>query len=103
MVTGKITAVCGVPGSAFPAVKPGASQVVAYVGSSVQSGAIGGTVVRVVSTTDCHILFGANPTALATSMFLPAKLPEYFVCASTDKIAVIQDTAGGNLSITPAI
>ena len=33
MVTGKITAVCGVPGSAFPAVKPGVPQVVAYVGA----------------------------------------------------------------------
>ena len=103
MVTGKITAVCGVPGSAFPAVKPGASQVVAYVGSSVQSAAIGGTVVRVVSTTDCHIAFGANPTATATSMLLPARVPEYFICNPTDKVAVIQDAAGGNLSVTPAI
>lgn len=103
MVTGKITAVCGVPGSAFPAVKPGVPQVVAYVGSSVQSAAIGGLVVRVVSTTDCHIAFGANPTATATSMFLPAKVPEYFICSPTDKVAVIQDAAGGNLSVTPAI
>ena len=103
MVTGKITAVCGVPGSAFPAVKPGAPQVVAYVGSSVQSAAIGGVVVRVVSTTDCHIAFGANPTATATSMLLPARVPEYFICNPTDKVAVIQDAAGGNLSVTPAI
>ena len=103
MVTSKITAVCGVPGSAFPAVKPGTPQVVAYVGSSVQSAAIGGAVVRVVSTTDCHIVFGGNPTATATSMFLPAKVPEYFICSPTDKAAVIQDTAGGNLSITPAV
>ena len=103
MVTGKITAVCGVPGSAFPAVKPGAPQVVAYVGSSVQSAAIGGPVVRVVSTTDCHIAFGANPTATATSMLLPAKVPEYFICSPTDKVAAIQDAAGGNLSVTPAI
>ena len=103
MVIGKITAVCGVPGSAFPAVKPGAPQVVAYVGSSVQSAAIGGTVVRVVSTTDCHIAFGANPTATATSMLLPARVPEYFICNPTDKVAVIQDAAGGNLSVTPAI
>ena len=103
MVTGKITAVCGVPGSAFPAVKPGDSQVVAYVGSSVQSAVLGGVVVRVVSTTDCHIAFGANPTATATSMLLPAKVPEYFICGPTDKVAVIQDAAGGNLSVTPAI
>jgi hypothetical protein len=103
MVTSKITAVCGVPGSAFPAVKPGAAQALAYAASSVQSAVLGCVVVRVVSTTDCHIAFGANPTATATSMFLPAKVPEYFICSPTDKAAVIQDTAGGNLSITPAV
>ena len=103
MMTGKISAVCGVPGGAFPAIKPGTTQNVAVGAASAQSAAVGGLVVRVVSSTDCHIAFGANPTALATSMFLPAKLPEYFVCAPTDKLAVIQDTAGGNLSITTAI
>jgi hypothetical protein len=103
MVTSKITAVCGVPGSAFPAVKPGAAQALAYAASSVQSAVLGCVVVRVVSTTDCHIAFGPNPTATATSMFLPAKVPEYFICSPTDKAAVIQDTAGGNLSITPAV
>jgi hypothetical protein len=36
-------------------------------------------------------------------MFLPAKVPEYFICSPTDKVAVIQDAAGGNLSVTPAI
>ena len=79
MVTSKITAVCGVPGSAFPAVKPGAAQALAYAASSVQSAVLGCVVVRVVSTTDCHIAFGPNPTATATSMFLPAKVPEYFI------------------------
>ena len=102
MVTGKITAVCGVPGSAFPAIKPGAPQALAYAASSVQSAALGCVVVRVVATTDCHIAFGANPTATANSMLLPAKLPEYFICSPTDKVAVIQDVAGGNLSVTPA-
>ena len=102
MVTGKITAVCGVPGSAFPAIKPGTAQVLAYAASSVQSAALGCVVVRVVSSTDCHIAFGANPTATATSMLLPAKVPEYFICGPTDKVAAIQDAAGGNLGITPA-
>ena len=101
-MTGKITAVCAVPGSAFPAIRPGVAQNVAVGAASAQSAALGSPVVRLVSTTDCHVLFGSNPTALATSMFLPAKQPEYFVCLPTDKIAVIQDAAGGNLSITPA-
>jgi hypothetical protein len=34
---------------------------------------------------------------------LHARVSEYFICSPTNKIAVIQDTAGGNLSITPAI
>jgi hypothetical protein len=72
MVTGKITAVCGVPGSTFPAIKPGAPQVLAYAASSVQSAALGCVVVRVVSTTDCHIAFGANSTAAANSIVLLA-------------------------------
>lgn len=101
-MTGKISAVCAAPGSAFPAIKPGTPQNVTYAAASVQSAAIGSTLVRVVSSTDCRIAFGANPTATATSILLPAKMPEYFVCNPTDKIAVIQDAAGGSLSIVPA-
>jgi hypothetical protein len=59
-------------------------------------------VVRVVSTTDCYVANGSNPTATAASMFLPAKVAEYFVLAQTDKIAVLQASAAGTLYITPA-
>ena len=31
------------------------------------------------------------------------KITEYFVCNPTDLIAAIQDAAGGNLYITPAL
>ena len=101
-MTGKIST-CPVPGGVFPALKPGTAQNIAYAAASVQSAAIGSPLVRVVSTTDCHIAFGANPTATASSMFLPAKVPEYFVCNPADKVAVIQDAAGGSLSIVPAV
>ena len=43
-----------------------------------------------------------EPDRHGNSMLLPAKLPEYFICSPTDKVAAIQDAAGGNLSITPA-
>ena len=97
-MTGKIST-CPVPGGTFPAMKPGTVQNIAFAAASVQSAAIGSPLVRVAATADCHIAIGTNPTASANSMFLPAKAPEYLVCNPTDKIAVIQDTAGGNLSV----
>lgn len=97
-MTGKIST-CPVPGGTFPAMRPGTAQNIAFAAASVQSGVIGSPLVRLVATADCHIALGANPTANATSMFLPAKVPEYLVCNPTDKVAVIQDAAGGNLSV----
>jgi hypothetical protein len=89
------------------AVQPGTSQKVALGAASAQSAAIAAFLVRVVSQGDCHLAFGANPTAVAdgTCAFLPAGIPEYFVVTSGNKIAVIQDTAQavGNLFITAAV
>ena len=104
-MTGKITTVRGAAGGSHPAIKPGTSLApLAYAGASVQSAAqVGSRVVRVVSTTDCFVAFGSNPTASNTSVFLPAGKPEYFVCETTDKVAAVQVSAGGNLYITPAV
>ena len=41
-----------------------------------------------------------TPTALATDSYLPADRPEYFTCTPGQKIAVIQEAAGGKLSVT---
>jgi hypothetical protein len=41
-----------------------------------------------------------TPTALATDSYLPADCPEYFTCTPGQKIAVIQEAAGGKLSVT---
>jgi hypothetical protein len=90
---------------AIPAILPGASQKVALGAASVQSTAITGSLIRVVAQSDCHLAFGANPTAVAdgTCVFLPAGIPEYFVLISGNKVAVIQDSsATGNLFITAA-
>lgn len=88
---------------ALPVVRPGATTSVAVGAESSQSGPLGSTVVRVVATTDCHVSFGADPAADATSLYLPANMPEYFACSGEEKIAVIRDTADGTLYITPAL
>lgn len=101
-VIGKV-GLSSIDNPALPCVTGGASAKVAYDGS-VQSGAITATVVRVVSSTDCHIAFGANPTAVAdgTCVFLPSNTPEYFRMTSGQKIAAIKDVVAGNLFITAA-
>lgn len=59
------------------------------------------THIRLISTTNCWVVFGANPTATSTTgMYLPALSPEYFWVVRGEKVAVIQDTAGGTLNIS---
>ena len=73
-----------------------------FTGTSAQSAALSAScsVVRLFATQDCFILFGANPTALTTSHFLPAGVVEYFGCAGGDKIAAIQSSVAGTLYIS---
>lgn len=84
---------------------PTTSQYVSYTGSSTQSAALNAatTDVELISTTDCYIAIGANPTAAVTtagSHFLPAFTPRGFAAFSGQKIAAIQSTAAGTLAIT---
>jgi hypothetical protein len=87
-----------------PCVRPGAASRVAIGAASVPSGALTGTLVRLVATAACHIAIGAAPTAVAdgTSHFLPANVPEFFRITSGHKVAVIQDVGAGFLYITVA-
>ena len=58
--------------------------------------------VRVVCTTNCHIKFGADPTAAATDdngIYLPANVVEYFHVNPGEKIAVIRDSQDGMFSL----
>jgi len=87
-------------GVVVPAFAPGATQTVVIGASYQQSTAIGATVVRLYSTVLCHIAIGADPTATAAGMPLPAGVAEYFTCNATDQVAVIQDSAGGTLYVT---
>lgn len=56
-----------------------------------------------VSTTNCWIKQGANPTATkaAGSMFWPANVPIILAGQDGAKLSVIRDSADGTASLTP--
>ena len=62
------------------------------------------TVVRLCATAACHVRMG-NPSATATSadMYIPANVPVYIEVAPGQKIAAIQNAAGGVLHVTEMI
>ena len=70
--------------------------------SSVQSSAIitGSGLIRISTTTHCHIKFGANPTATEEDMLLPEHHVEYFSFQSGNKVAFIAHGGGaGEINI----
>lgn len=70
----------------------------AHLSTSLQ----GVEVVRVWASADCHIAFGGIDVVAATSnLLLKANSPEYFHLRGDQYISVIQDSAPGNLYITP--
>jgi hypothetical protein len=59
--------------------------------------------VRIVSTTNCHVNIGQNPTAAATdnnAFYLPAGVVEYFHVSPGQRLAVIRDTADGVMTVS---
>ncbi len=55
--------------------------------------------IRVVADTDgVFIAFGANPTATASSIFIPANEPEIFKISPGEKVA-IKGTSGDDISV----
>jgi|TARA_R110000824_G_C15008968_1_gene657080 hypothetical protein len=64
-------------------------------GTSAQSAAFGSQTqyVRIAATADVYILFGINPTAVATAgsstIFIPADQPEIFKVTPGEKVAYI--------------
>lgn len=59
--------------------------------------------IRVVSTTNCHVNIGQNPTAAASDnngFYLPANVVEYFHVSPGQRLAVIQDSAGGTMTVS---
>lgn len=92
-------------GTSVQVLAVGTTQTVAVGSESLQSTTItGSNVVRIISTSDCHIVVSANPTATTTSMFIPGNVPEYIeIENTTDKIAVIQNSEAGTLFITEMV
>ncbi len=88
---------------ALPVIRPGATQKVTVGSASTASDVVATGVVRLLATTDCHVAFGSAPVADASCLFLPANMPEYFACGTSDKVAAIRDAADGFLYITPAV
>lgn len=81
----------------------GVSQNVTVAGASAAVTNAFGSVgdVRLVSTTNCWVNFGKTPTAAvaANNIYLPAGVVEYFHVSPGEKVAVIQDSAGGTLNV----
>jgi purine nucleoside phosphorylase len=70
--------------------------------SSVQSSAIitGSGLIRISTTTHCHIKFGANPTATEEDFLIPQDYVEYFSFQSGNKVAFIAHGGGaGEINI----
>ena len=85
----------------------GPSQVVAYTGTAgtitnaVPPGAAG---VWVFCTSIAYVKVGANPTATATDIPLPASVPVLIPIVNNTgdiKVSAIQSAAGGNLHVLP--
>lgn len=64
------------------------TQAVTYT-SSTQSAAFNGAtrMVRVIADADVYLAFGANPTATATAIRLPANAVEYFAVKPGELVA----------------
>lgn len=80
----------------------GTHQQVSVGAASTASNAVAAAtnIVRLVADVACRIAIGAAPTATATGIYLPANTVEYIAVAGSQKIAVIQESASGFLSIT---
>ncbi len=81
----------------------GTTQAVSFTSTSTaQTTAFvaGVNTVRVIATTQCHLAFGASPTATTNSPKLPANVAEYVVVTPGQKIAAIRTTTSGTLYVT---
>ena len=70
--------------------------------SSVQSGVIttGSGLIRISTTTHCHIKFGDNPTATEEDLLIPPDHVEFFTFGSGQKVAFIAHGGGaGEINI----
>lgn len=78
----------------------GTARTVAIGATSAQSAALTADAVRLVSTVDCFIAIGSDPTAANTSHFFPAYSAEIIDAGAGNKIAAIQSASSGTLYIS---
>jgi hypothetical protein len=90
--------------TALPAIFLGVCQNLAVSTSAGVSAAFGSTtgLIRVVSSVDCYISIGLNPTASSSTSYLPAGVVEYFGTSPGEKIAFKSVSDTGIFSITEA-
>ena len=89
----------------IPALFPSTSQIVSYsAGAGTEASSAFGEnteCVRVISTTDCYIAFGATGVSVTTaSLRLTAGVPEYFNVDVSTYVAAYGVAAAGVLTAT---
>lgn len=89
-------------GERIQALRPGSAQAVAFDDSSAVGApfGVGTTVVRVVATSACFVVFGQSPVATASGHYLPAGAPEYFRVVPGEKAAVCAAGPAGTLYLS---
>ena len=68
--------------------------------SAATTNAVGSGAILVRATSDCHIVLGDAPTATSADFLLRSGELLAITCSGTNKVAVIQDSAAGNLYVT---
>lgn len=70
--------------------------------SAATTNAVGAQIklIRVVSTTNCHLAIGSAPTATTSDLFLVANREEYFWIHPGEKVAFIRNSADGTAYVT---
>lgn len=81
---------------------PGTSYGYTTTGASQQSAAMSSTVsiVRVAVNQDTYVAVGDSPTADANSPMMPAGAVEFFAITSGQKVAFLQVSEAGRITVT---
>lgn len=80
----------------------GTNQTLTSGAAAVNSAAFGSHIrkVRVATTADCHIAIGDGVVATTADPLLTAQTTEVFVTSTGERLSVIQETAGGTVTVT---
>lgn len=81
---------------------PGTSYGYTTTGASQQSSAMSATasIVRVAVNQDTYVAVGTNPTATANDAMMPAGSVEFFAVTEGDKVAFLQVSTAGRITVT---